>query len=135
MGNVGTWTKILEGIDVLDWDIVRPIVARVLRKYRYRSSGSSRDGTPCFLTAYQIAVLVDSDYPELKGNLPVGGEDTGPDSFTRKIAMRLSNDVDSNFYQGGLIRQYFSTEGLDGFTFNGGHRPSDKTFSMFSLAD
>jgi len=120
---------------MLDWEIVRPVAAQVLRKYRYSSAGSSQNGTPCFLTAYQIAVLVDRINPSLKGNLPVGGEDTGPDSFAKQIATRLSNDVDSNLFGGGLIKQFFCTSGLDDFTFNGGHKPSTNTFSMFRLAD
>ena len=123
-------------ITMLDWEIVRPVVENVLRRYRYSSSGSSQNGTPCFLTAYQIAVLVDKINPNLKGNLPIGGKDAGSDdSFARQIAIHLSNDVERNYYGLGLLKQFFCTSGLDDFTFNGGCRPSSSTISMFRLAD
>lgn len=63
-----------------DWIQIRPIVEKILSQARYSSSGNYK-GERCFLTAYQIAVLVNNINPTLKGTLPIGGEGVGPDSF------------------------------------------------------
>jgi hypothetical protein len=115
-----------------DWNIIRPFVTQILQQQRYTNSGNYH-GTHCFLTAYQIAVLVDRMNPTLKGNLPIGGKNVGPDSFARQIAWHLSDDINRNTFNGNLEVQFLSLSGLESFIFDGGHTPSDNEFSMFRL--
>ncbi|MDR1548934.1 MAG: hypothetical protein LBT06_10155 [Hungatella sp.] len=117
---------------MLDWQFIRPIVIHILSQHRYSNSGRY-NGTPSFLTAYQIAVLVDAHNPVLKGSLPIGGAFTGPDSFARQIAWHLSDDITKNIFNGSLEMQFFSIAGLDQFTFGGGNIPSANEFSMFRM--
>jgi len=121
---------------MMDWNLVRPVVAQVLRRQTYTNSGQYH-GERCFISPYQIAVLVDRINPALKGSLPVGGEGTGPDSFARRIAWHLSDDYNQNAFNGSLEIQVFSCEGLDGnrkgFLFDGGNVPSPEEFSIFRL--
>ncbi|MCL2574512.1 MAG: hypothetical protein FWE34_08185 [Defluviitaleaceae bacterium] len=71
---------------MFDWDRVRPVVEQVLREARFNKSSSEHYNQPCFLTSYQIAVLVDGIDPFLKGNMPVGGKGVGSsDSLSKKI--------------------------------------------------
>jgi len=88
-----------------------------------------------FLTAYQIAVLVNSHDTELKGDLPIGGKGGGPgSSFAQRIAWHLSDDYKNNgAWDNRLDMKFFSIDGLDSFTFDNGHVPSANEFSMFSL--
>jgi hypothetical protein len=115
-----------------DWNIIRPIAEQILRQQRYTNSGNY-NGEPCFLTAYQIAVLVNQHNPALKGTLPIGGVGVGPDSFARRIAWHLSDDVNRNVHNGNLEIQFLSIAGLDEFRFDGEHHPSADEFSMFRL--
>lgn len=115
-----------------DWNIIRPFVAQILQQQHYTNSGNY-NGTPCFLTAYQIAVLVNRLNPILKGTLPIGGDGVGPDSFARQIAWHLSDDFNRNVFNGNLEIQFLSLSGLDAFVFDGEHIPSDNEFSMFRL--
>lgn len=120
---------------MFNWSLVRPIVEQVLRQHRYTNSGNY-NGTPCFLTSYQIAVLVNTINGTLKGSLPIGGKGMGPDSFARQIAWHLSDDINKNVFIGNLEIRFLSIDGLDvpnGFTFDGGHVPSTDEFSMFRL--
>lgn len=119
---------------MMDWNLIRPIVERELRRQRYTNSGNY-NGTPCFLTAYQIAVLVDKEDGTLKGNLPIGGAGVGPDSFARQIAWHLSDDINKDVFSGRLEIQFFSLAGLDGFTFDGEKTPSTNEFSMFRYVE
>jgi hypothetical protein len=116
-----------------NWNLIRPIVTQILRQQRYTNTGHY-NGTPCFLTAYQIAVLVNRQNPALRGTLPIGGAGMGPDSFARQIAWHLSDDINRNYFNGNLEIQFLSLDGLDAFTFDGGHIPSVDEFSMFRLA-
>ena len=118
-----------------NWNQIQPIVEQVLCNQRFSNSGAHH-GEPCFLTAYQIAVLVDRQDTSLKGNLPIGGEGEGGNenrSFTQQIAWFLSKAVNDNEYNGSLERQFFSIDGLDSFTFDGGKTLSQKEVSMFRL--
>jgi len=117
---------------MLDWQLIRPIVIHILSQHRYSNSGRY-NGTPCFLTAYQIAVLTDAHNPVLKGSLPIGGALAGPDSFARQIAWHLSDDISKNIFNRRLEMQFFSIAGLDQFTFGGGNIPSVCEFSMFRM--
>lgn len=119
---------------MIDWIIIRPIVEEILSHARY-SSSVNYNGEPCFLTAYQIAVLVNRTNPSLKGSLSIGGETEVPDSFSRQIAWHLSKDVNNNVYEGRLEIHFLSLNGLDSFIFDGCHRPSLNEFSMFRLLD
>ena len=117
-----------------EWIVIRPIVEEILSHARYSSSGNY-NGEPCLLTAYQIAVLVNRTNHDLKGSLPIGGENVGPDSFSRQIAWHLSQDLNNNVYEGRLEIRFLSLNGLDSFIFDGCHRPSLNEFSMFRLLD
>ena len=123
-----------------NWNEIRPVVANILRRPKYKGS-LNYDKEPCFLTAYQIAVLVNDQNEALKGKLPIGGEGVGTNSFAKQIAWHLSDDFQNNEFQklalGNLEIQFFSVEGLDGgrkgFLFDDGHIPSLDEFSMFRL--
>lgn len=115
-----------------NWDSIRKIVTEILQQEKYK--GSERyTGTPCFLTAYQIAVLVNEKEPSLRGTLPIGGAGVGPNSFAQQIARHLSDDFNKNVFNGSLEIQFLSLAGLDMFTFDGGKIPSTDEFSMFRL--
>lgn len=113
-----------------NWNLIRPLVVDILKQQRYTSSGNY-NGTPCFLSAYQLAALVDKQNSALKGTLKIGGAGVGPDSFAREIALHLSDDINKNVFNGNLEIQFFSMSGLDTFTFDKGHVPSEHEFSMF----
>jgi hypothetical protein len=116
-----------------NWSEVRAIIEEVLRKPKYTNSSSKHDGEWCFLSAYQIAVLVDKQAPTLKGDLPVGGKGEGAeinDSLAKQIARNLSKESAEN---DNLEIRFFSIDGLDAFTFNGGRIPTADEFSMFRL--
>ena len=115
-----------------DWKDIRPIVEEVLKEPQYTNS-ARYNGEPCFLTAYQIAVLVDERDSTLKGALPIGGKGVGPESFAQRIARHLSDDVNKNVFGGKLEIRFLSISGLDKFTFGGGNEPSSDEFSMFRL--
>ena len=114
------------------WNAIRPIVERILREQRYMKDGNY-NGEYCFLTAYQIAVLVNMQDATLRGPLPIGGEGVGPDSFAKQIAWHLSDDINRNVFKGNLEIQFLSIRGLDSFTFDSGNSPSVNEFSMFRL--
>jgi len=111
-----------------NWEQIRPVVEQILR-------GKNYQGTPCFLTAYQLAVLVDKEDSSLKENLPIGGEGMGNkannQSFAQQIALSLSNDINKN--DDTIEMQFFSIAGLDAFTFDGENTPSSNEFSMFRI--
>jgi len=122
-------------IVMTDWEIVRPIVEDVLKNQRVKNR--NYDET-CFLTAYQIAVLVDKQDPNLKGALSIGGEGEGgvnKSSFAHKIAWHLSKAVNENYYGGNLERKFFSIDGLDSFAFGGMKTPSVNKFLMFRMIE
>ena len=119
-----------------NWNEIKPVVEQVLRRQRFSNSGDHY-GERCFLTAYQIAVLVDKQDCSLKGTLPIGGKGEGGEenrSFTQQIAWHLSKAVNDNDYNGLLERQFLSTEGLDSFTFDGGKSPSSNELTMYRLS-
>lgn len=91
------------------------------------------NGEVCFLTAYQIAVLVDKNNATLKGSLPIGGKGVGGESFAKEIAFYLSKDINEDYFNQRLEIHFFSTLGLEDFLFDGGNKPSASEFSMFRL--
>ncbi|MDD4773227.1 MAG: hypothetical protein PHZ09_06430 [Eubacteriales bacterium] len=111
-----------------NWDVIRSYITNILLTQNY-------NGTRCFLTAYQIAVLLDEQNPNLKGDLPLGelGIETS-NSFTKQIAWRLSEDIKKNRIN-GIEKLFLSTKGLESFDFNKEHIPSAKTFSIFRIPD
>lgn len=119
---------------MLDWIQTRPIVKDLLENERNSNSGNY-NGERCFLTAYQIAILVDKENPDVRGKLPIGGKGVGPDSFSRQIAWHLSQEIDGEYFEGKLEIGFFSQSGLEDFTFDGGHQPSLNEFSMFRLRE
>ncbi|NCA92900.1 hypothetical protein EOM82_06610 [bacterium] len=117
-----------------NWESIRPVVETILRQARCSRNGNY-DGEPCFLTAYQIAVLVDQTDNSLKGTLTIGGANEGPDSFAKQIAWHLSRDINDNYFNDKLEIGFFSIKGLDSFTFDNRKKPSADEFSMFKLSD
>ena len=121
-----------------NWEQIRPVVEQVLRQQRFTNSGNHH-GKLCFLTAYQIAVLVDEHDNTLKGDLPIGGEGMGGESnsqsFAQQIALCLSRDISKNLSDDTIEMQFFSRAGLDAFTFDGGKVPSANEFSMFKVKE
>lgn len=118
-----------------NWTLIRQLVVDILKQQHYTNSGKYT-GKTCFLTAYQLAVLVNKQNPMLRGTLPIGGAGVGPDSFARQIAWHLSDDINKEVFNGEVFDgkleiQFFSQSGLETFTFDGGHSPSDNEFSMF----
>ena len=81
----------------------------------------------CFLSAYQIAVLVKK---KLGLSDPVGGDEQAPHYLSRDIAHKLSTMTEDGE---PIERAFFSTKGLDkgGFQFDGESVPSSSSFSMF----
>jgi len=107
----------------LDRDHILSAAEEILNRIQH-------EGETCFLTAYQLACLMDEQYPTLKCDLPIGGKGEGGkhesgNSFAQHIAWYLAGD---NRFE----KQWFSIEGLDSFTFCG-KSPSSKTPSMFRL--
>jgi hypothetical protein len=98
------------------------------------------DGERCFISAYQIAVLVHRNDPSLKEDgLPIGGKGKGTDkndSFAKQIAWHLSKDINNNTLN-NVERRFFSINGLSKFAFTGDNGnecvPSDNEFTMFRL--
>ena len=93
-------------------------------------SNHKHSGETCFLTAYQLAYLIDERNPAIKGDLPIGGKGEGDKhesglSLAWYVAQFLARD--SRF-----DRQWLCCGKKDSFTFNG-ISPSDKTFSMYRL--
>ena len=101
------------------------IVERVLEQ-----SGEYENGDRCFLTAYQIAALVNEALPEEERVYPIGGKGSGPDTLAQRIAWYLSNDEQ---IKDRLERRFLSTKGLAVFQFGGENKPSASAFSMFRL--
>ena len=118
-----------------NWNNIRPVVERVLEQQRVTNNENYR-GEPCFLTAYQIAVLVDRQDSTLKGDLPIGGQGEGVeknDSLSKQIAWHLSKAVNDGVFDGRLERRFLSLKGIDSFVFNEVNTPSASEISMFRL--
>jgi hypothetical protein len=117
-----------------NWNEIRMVVEQVLRQQRCTKS-ENHYGKPCFLTAYQIAVLVDKVDSKLKGDLVIGGQGEGDkgNSFSQKIAWHLSKDFNDDVFNGSLEIQFLNLKGLNSFTFNDGNTPSVSEVSMFRL--
>ena len=119
-----------------NWEQVRPVVEHVLGEQRYSSSGDHKDKF-CFLTCYQIAVLVHSQDGALKEeDLPIGGKGEGGDDnrgFAQQIAWHLSRDINQRAYNDSIEMAFFSQVGLDKFTFDVDKQPSANEFSMFRI--
>ena len=119
-----------------NWGQVRPVVVEVLKQQRFTNSGNHY-GKPCFLSTYQIAVLVDNRDSTLKGNLPIGGEGEGivsnNQSFAQQIAWHISDDI-NNKNADDIEMRFFSKAGLDAFTFRG-KEPSANEFTMFCIKE
>ena len=108
-----------------NWAEIRECINGILRRQHHH-------GTRCFLTTYQIAVLVNEKDNSLRGELPIGGMNAGRESFAGKIAKCLSNDIKRNEAD-GLEMRFFSMNGLDSFSFDNGNVPSGSECSMFRI--
>lgn len=111
--------------DNLDWNQILPIVDCILGQ-------ETKSGDNCFLSCYQIAVLVDKVDSSLRGNLPIGGKGAGcENSFSSRIAKKLKSE------SGRYEMRYFSKVGLHKFEFideeDNVRTSSEDRFSMFRL--
>ena len=104
---------------------VRPVVIEVLNE-----SGKYENGEQCFITAYQIAALVNKKRADIESEFPTGGEGAGPGTLAQGIARYLSDD---EYFEGKIERAFLSVKGLDAFKFSGANVPSNEAFSMFRL--
>jgi hypothetical protein len=103
-------------------------VIELLQKCRYTKG--KRDET-CFLSSYQIATLL------MKNGLSdkdIGGLEQGPDTLAKEVAGKLSAYVDDNPAP-KLERGFFSTKGLEKFSFGDFKKPSSEAFSMFKIKE
>lgn len=117
--------KLLRRFKMENWPVIRDYINRILRNQHYH-------GIRCFLTAYQIAVLVNEEDSSLKGDLPIGGLKTGPESFAKHIAKCLTNDIRRKETK-GLEMQCLSKKGPNLFCFHDGHVQSGVEFSRFRI--
>lgn len=121
-----------------NWSLIEPIIEDILTSLPYTKS-EGYQGNYCFLTAYQIAVLVNKRDRTLRGHMPVGGVNEGRTTFAQQIAKQLSAEIKNNTQLGSRLEiQFLSIVGLDEFTFNGtntqptnSNSPSLNQFSMF----
>ena len=106
-------------------DKVRSVVVEILNE-----SGKYENGEQCFLTAYQIAALVNQKKPDIEREFPTGGKGAGPGTLAQRIAWHLSDD---KYFEGKIEKAFLSIKGLEAFKFSGDNEPSNKEFSMFRL--
>ena len=124
------------------WVEIRRHIVNILSEEWYRKRGKHYR-KPCFLTAYQLAVLLtkfldaeDPDLPDLRREMVdnVGGKGTtGPNSAANQIAWHLVKDLNGGCND--IEHQFFSLSGLDknGFMFDNGEVPYENEFSMFRI--
>lgn len=124
------------------WNSISDKVMEVLKKaHRY-------NGQRCFLTAYQIAVLVVKNnggaIPKYnsEGEGSLGGKGEGDhNSFSKYIAGNISRCINqkNNTEWNNVELGFLSTEELKQFSFEDEKKilrtPSSETFSMFRLKD
>lgn len=118
-----------------NWEEIRPIVEDILQQPHY-TGGGEYNATPCFLTAYQIAILVNDVDDTLKGDLQIGGVGIGEhNSFAKQIARHLSKDRKDGAFGNRLEIQFMSRKGIDSFYYGGKESQPVSEFSMFRLLD
>lgn len=125
----------------MDWNKADEVIKQVLE------NSGKYNGARCFLTAYQIAVLVDKVDGTLRDSLEIGGAGIGEHtSFAQQIARHLADisknsDKNESTFNGRLEMQFINLKGLDvpalegvkEFVFDKGRKPSANKFSMFRL--
>ncbi len=116
-----------------DWPILRKKLVEVLKEAEQFHSGS--DDKKCFLTAYQLAVLLYKKNKSLviSSSCPknIGGKGEGSyDSLSRYIANMLAKDL-----QKDIKVEFINISGLEQFSFRDEDgiikEPSNTCFSMF----
>ncbi|HOP11640.1 MAG TPA: hypothetical protein PK629_09145 [Oscillospiraceae bacterium] len=120
-----------------DWAKIREALIEILKSVdHYRSE--NKDET-CFLTAYQLAVLLNKESSTLVKNSKchknIGGKSEGKNySLSQYIAIQLSQDIkDENI--DNVEMRFFNIDGLEQFSFLDEKKtisqPSNTCFSMF----
>lgn len=117
------------------WSEVREVLIGIMRNATHYKSEVLNEA--CFLSAYQLAVLLYKNHREIVEYSPcpknIGGEGDGFTSLANYIARLLSADINSGLSEVEL--QFFNMDGLHQFTFldeNGNEKkPSARQFSMF----
>lgn len=103
----------------------------------------NRDMEHCFISAYQLAVLLDKNYRPLLDSLNypknIGGKSLGThDSLAKRIANDLSKEINNNS-QSDIEIAFFCTNELEQFSFRDEkgilREPSNDCFSMFRCKD
>lgn len=124
-----------------DWDIMRNELVEILKEAEQYHS-ENYDQT-CFLSAYQLAVLLNkrnrklilnSSYPK-----NIGGKGEGSyNSLAQYIANSLSRDIKNSHndsFKDVVTMEFFNTSGLEQFYFLDEKgiisQPSNTCFSMF----
>lgn len=112
-----------------NWNSVRPMIEEILGQYKYTQR---KHDEYCFLTAYQIAALLDKKDPAIKGCLSVGGDGDGA-SLAQQLSRQLATDINRERDACCVELAFFSIAGLDSITFADNQTPSNCEFSMFRL--
>lgn len=116
-----------------DWPILRKELVEILKEAEQFHSGS--DNKKCFLTAYQLAVLLYKKNKPLVINSScpnnIGGKGEGSyNSLSRYIANMLAKDLKKD-----VIVEFLNISGLEQFSFRDEDgiikEPSNTCFSMF----
>lgn len=120
-----------------NWNEIRPKIEEILSQQRVTTDGGHKDEL-CFLSCYQIAVLLAKYYPELvEEELPIGGKGEGckanNQSLAQQIARQLSTDINKNQDNDPIEIRFFSRAGLSAFKFDDDNEPSLNEFSMFRI--
>ena len=105
-----------------DWNQIRQAAEQILSQRQHVN------GDACFLSSYQLAYLMRNQFPGIEGDLNIGGKGEGKevqDSLAKHVADCLAKDD-------RFERQWFCTDGVDSFTFDG-VPSSTKSFSMFRI--
>lgn len=121
---------------VYDWDSMRDELVTILKKAEQYHS-ENYDMT-CFLSAYQLAVLLKESAQIKISSIPknIGGKGEGSyTSLSQYIANSLSKDIKNGPLKGIIAIEFFNKSGLEQFSFLDEKRilsqPSSTCFSMF----
>lgn len=116
----------------MSWKVIRSEIVEILK-----SASRYENGETCYLSAYQIAVLLYKNQSLIQGfsgPKNIGGKGEGKHtSLSQYIAKSLSNDIDKGLIS--IERAFFNTYGLKEFLFldekGVTKEPSNECFSMF----
>jgi hypothetical protein len=117
-----------------EWKLVRQSVIDILEAIE-----PSETGERCFISAYQIAVLLVKNN---NGNLPIAGLGIGGkgEGVRKSLSQQVANKLSVAFSKNSILNlemRFFSTDGLEQFSFRNEkgllREPSKANFSMFRI--